>query len=150
MKTYCNPLPLPDYPRGVLCRPERKERPDFAKLPPLARRDWREMADPTVIYDEAKSRWILYPSGHMAYVSTDLVKWRHHPIEPAATGYAPTVAKIAGRWWLTACHSPMFIADDPLGPFEVAGPVTLPNGSPPPREQGWGDPMLFADDDGRA
>ena len=68
MKTYCNPLPLPDYPRGRFSHNKDEtgwrceERPDF-----------RELADPSVLYWEGK--WYLYPSGRMAYVTEDFVTW---------------------------------------------------------------------------
>ena len=83
--TYCNPLPLPDYPRGMLSHDKtrswgwlRRERMDF-----------RETADPSVIYHEGK--WYLYPSCGMAFVSEDFVTWTHHRVEPYKPGYAPTV-----------------------------------------------------------
>ena len=39
-KTYCNPIPLPDYPIGRNCYIEGKTRMDY-----------RETADPTVLYE---------------------------------------------------------------------------------------------------
>ena len=46
-KTYCNPIPLPDYPLGRNCfNTGWKHRADF-----------RETADPTVIYEDGK--WYL-------------------------------------------------------------------------------------------
>ena len=138
--TYCNPLPLPDYPRGRASRDPSV----FAAFADGVVQDFRETADPTVIYHDGK--WILYPSAAMAYVSEDFVTWRHHPIEPADCGYAPTVVKFGQRWLLTACRTGLWTADDPLGPFELLGEMTLPGGEAVPR---WDDPMLFADDDGR-
>jgi hypothetical protein len=145
--TYCNPLPLPNYPRGVMTTPQHKKKEMFWLRDD--HNDFRETADPTVIWDEPGQRWILYPSGSMAYVSTDGVTWQHHPIEPHEVGYAPTVAKVGQQWWLTGSGHGLYVAEDPLGPFVEKGPVLLPNGQPLPKECAWLDPMLFEDDDGR-
>ena len=140
MKTYCNPLPLPDYPRGRFSGDKQdngwrcEERLDF-----------RELADPSVLYWEGK--WYLYPSGRMAYVTEDFVTWRWQRIEPEDTGYAPTVVRHRDHFLLTACGAPIFRAPHPLGPFEEIGRLACPDGSAPP--SGWLDPMLFSDDDGR-
>ncbi len=139
--TYCNPLPLPDYPRGRMSF--NKERNDlmWVAQPP---RDFRETADPSVIYFQGK--WYLYPSAGMAYVSDDGATWRHHRIEPYDCGYAPTVVLHRGRFYLTACHAPLYVADDPLGPFVEVGPMLDCQGN---RIEDWSDPMLFGDDDGQ-
>ena len=50
MKTYCNPIPVPDYPIG------RHALDDDNRG-----RVWRELADPTVLYESGV--WYLYPSG---------------------------------------------------------------------------------------
>ncbi len=137
--TYCNPLPLPNYPKGVLCDDKagwgwtREDRPDF-----------REAADPTVLFWEGK--WVLYVSGGSAYVSEDFVTWQHHPIDPANPGYAPTIVEWRGEFWLTACHASLYRAPHPLGPFCEVGKMEKLDGS---LVTPWSDPMLFADDDGR-
>lgn len=137
--TYCNPLPLPNYPRGMLAHNKtgwgwtRDDHPDF-----------RETADPTVLFWRGK--WYLYVSGAAAYVSEDFVTWEHHPIEPSRPGYAPTIVQWRGEFWLTACHAPLYRGPHPLGPFEEVGMMENVNGSP---LEPWVDPMLFADDDGR-
>jgi hypothetical protein len=136
--TYCNPLPLPDYPRGYGSR--NKKAGD--KWPHKVRRDFRETADPTVVYFEGK--WYLYPSCGMAYVSEDFVNWTYHPIPDA--GYAPTVLYYRKKFYLTACGAPLLVSDSPLGPFKAIGPMLLPDGKP---VTPWNDPMLFADDDGK-
>ncbi len=66
-------------------------------------------------------------------------------MEPYDCGYAPTVVKHRGRFWLLAFGSNLFVSDSPLGPFEDVGPLRAPDGS----EFRAGDPMLFSDDDGR-
>jgi hypothetical protein len=140
VNTYCNPLPLPDYPVGLLCHQKqgwgwtRDDRPDY-----------RETADPTALYHEGK--WYLYVSGASAYVSEDFVTWKHHPIgPPARAGYAPTIVRWRDAFWFTACNAPLYRAPHPLGPFEEVGRMEEPDGTP---LRSWLDPMLFADDDGR-
>ena len=66
-------------------------------------------------------------------------------MEPYDCGYAPTVVKHRGRFWLLAFGSNLFVSDSPLGPFKDVGPLRAPDGS----EARVGDPMLFSDDDGR-
>ena len=132
MKTYCNPLPIPDYPigRDVFTAGDRFH-------------PWRELADPTVLYENGM--WYLYPSCGMVWWSEDFTTWRHKPLDPADIGYAPTVVNHRGRYWLLACRSDLYVADSPLGPFSHVGPLYAPDGS----EMRGDDPMLFSDDDGR-
>ena len=139
--TYCNPIPLPDYPRGRSCVNKKPGAWGFRH--PQAR-DFRETADPSVIFHDNK--WYLYSSCGMAYVSEDFVTWQHHRIEPYDCGYAPTVVKHRGKFLLTACGAPIYESSSPLGPFTELGKVRLPSGEV---LKSFNDPMLFADDDGR-
>lgn len=144
MTTYCNPLPLPDYQRGRACR-----------APGYRGRDYREMADPTVIRFHGK--WYLFPSSGMLWRSDDMVQWEHIPVEPFDPGYAPTVV-VKGDWlYLSASWdaSAIWRARDPLGPWEKLGvrgedadgnPTWLRDHHGQPVR--WGDPCLFVDDDG--
>ena len=134
-KTYCNPTPLPDYPIGRFCY---RDRDDFERL-----EDFRESADPSVIYDNGV--WYMYPSCGMVYWSEDFIHWNHKHMEPYDAGYAPTVVKYRGKYLLCACNSGLYESDSPLGPFKSIGPFVSPSGD----ELKLGDPMLFADDDGR-
>ncbi len=139
-RTYCNPIPLPDYPRGRASYEKSGSSGQFRHDPP---RDFRETADPTVIYHAGK--WYLYPSCGMAYVSEDFVTWRHIRLQPYDAGYAPTVVVHRDRFLLTACDAPLYAADNPLGPFAEVGPMLKPDGTP---VEAFNDPMLFADEDG--
>ena len=113
------------------------------------------MADPTVIRFE--DRWYLFPSAGMLWHSSDLVNWKHHPIEPFDAGYAPTVV-VAGEWlYLTASWdgSAIWRSRHPLGPWERTGnPGRDEDGNETwltdhyGRPVRWGDPCLFRDDDG--
>ena len=61
--TICNLLPLPDYPRGVLVTAKHKLSVTFWMDD--ERRDYRETADPTVVWDEEYARWLLFASGDL-------------------------------------------------------------------------------------
>ena len=130
-KTYCNPIPLPDYPIGRNCYIEGKTRMDY-----------RETADPTVLYEDGK--WYLYPSCGMVYWSEDFITWKHKKMEPYDCGYAPTVVKHGGYYYLLACSSELYRSASPTGPFVSIGPLHDENG----REVYVYDPMLFSDTDG--
>lgn len=132
-KTYCNPIPLPDYPIGRKCYDD-----DFPK-----RTYYRETADPTVIYEGGK--WYLYPSCGMVYYTEDFIHWKHHKMEPYDCGYAPTVVKHNDRFWLLACSSELYVSDSPLGDFTSVGALRSVDGE----DVYVDDPMLFSDDDGQ-
>ena len=72
---YCNPVPLPDMPRGMACLFPSEE--DSGYLSDV--RDFRELADPEILFRDGK--WYLFPSCAQAYVSEDLIHWEYHPIE---------------------------------------------------------------------
>jgi hypothetical protein len=144
-KTYCNPLALPEYPRGMATYAARTPY-DAARDSSWRRKEkphFRETADPTVLYHAGK--WYLYPSCGCAYVSEDFITWKHRRMEPYNPGYAPTVVEHRGKFYLTACQAPVYIADNPLGPFAAIGRPTMPDDA----AFDWSDPMLFSDDDGR-
>jgi hypothetical protein len=137
--TYCNPLPLENYqPGGYVNRKDASRRWMHSDI----KRDYREMADPTVI--RYKGRYFLFPSCGMLWYSDDLVNWTYHPIEPHDIGYAPTVAEYHGYLYMTANGKEMWRAKDPLGPWEMLGKIKDENGKP----TSWKDPCLFVDDDG--
>ncbi len=143
--TYCNPLPLPDYPIGRGARGVTNgEALDGSGGWLLEHKEqFRELADPTAIWEGGK--WYLYPSVDMAWVSADNgATWRHHPLNHRDIGYAPTVVKHQGRFLLLASGSSLYGADSPLGEFIEVGRIVLPPGLPAQI-----DPMLFSDDDGR-
>lgn len=145
MRTYCNPLPLPDYQAGREC----------------ARNSWRgrhyrEMADPTVV--RFKGRWYLFPSAGMLWRSDDMVEWTHHRIEPFDPGYAPTVVVHGDHLYMSSSWdgSAIWRASDPLGPWERLGSEARDEDGNPTwlrdhigRPVRWGDPCLFSDDDGK-
>ena len=142
-KTYCNPLSIPDYPRGRYTFGQFKKPTEMGWLQKELC-DFRELADPSVLWHEGK--WYLFPSAGMAWVSEDFVTWEHHRLHPYDCGYAPTVVKHQDRFLLTACGAGLWEAPHPLGPWRECGPILDPEGQALPN---WLDPMLFSDDDGR-
>lgn len=141
--TYCNPLPIPEYPRGKYTFGAHRDPANWGWLQ-REPRDFRELADPSVIFQDG--RWYLYPSCGMAWVSEDFVTWTHHRIEPFDFGYAPTVVAHEGRFLMTTSGGGLWQAEHPLGPWRELGAFRDPEGKPLER---WMDPMIFADDDGR-
>ena len=107
--TFCNPLPIPDYPIGRLARPVTNGEPSFSEgLWLLEQKEqFRELADPTALWDDGK--WYLYPSVDMAWVSADNgATWQHHPLNIRDVGYAPTVVKHHGKFLLMASDSALY------------------------------------------
>ena len=151
--TWCNPLVLANYPIGFLAPSRRGLSPDRAGDFAGPMRDFREMADPEVLYDNGK--WYMFPSVGEAYVSSDLAHWEYHKIEYAngeKLGYAPTITKCKKQYLLTsswpfAGKAEILAAPTPLGPYRSLG--TPVDGDNIPLGPEWLDPMLFTDDDDR-
>jgi len=90
--TYCNPLPIPEIPRGKdewypyeegMFSHENK--PTSVTGP-----DYRSISDPTVFYYDNK--WYLYPSYGMSWVTEDFEHWKHVRTEPYCPKYSPSIA----------------------------------------------------------
>lgn len=144
-RTYCNPLSLPDIPRGKdewypfergMFSHENK--PESVTTP-----DYRSISDPTVFYYDNK--WYLYPSYGMAWVTEDFVNWEHVRTEPYCPKYSPCITPWKGKFLLTAWKCPLYVGDTPVGPFTELGEFIMPDGGTfTPC-----DPCIFTDDDGR-
>ena len=137
-RTYCNPLSIPDIPRGT----------DSPLLDTwLVPDDYRSISDPTVLYWDGK--WYLYPSYGMAWVSEDFVTWKHVPCTPpearAGAQYSPAVTPWGDRFLMTIHSDGLFAGDTPTGPFEKLGDFIRPDGTTFRAI----DAALFTDDDGR-
>ncbi len=144
-RTYCNPLPIPNIPRGKdnwyalehdMFSHENKPETDTNP-------DYRSISDPTVFYHGGK--WYLYPSYGMAWVSEDFQRWDHVRTEPYCPKYSPHITRWGEKFLLVSWCSPLYEAEDPLGPFRKLGDFILPDG----REFVPCDPCIFTDDDGR-
>ena len=121
-KTYCNPLSVKDVKSG------RWLDTSLTKTNPEDFNDYRSISDPSVIYHDGK--WIMYPSYSVAYVSEDFVNWEHVDIGISDLRYSPAVTEFRGKWYL-AGHgmTEMYVAENPLGPFELCGHITDANGN---------------------
>ena len=144
--TFCNPLPIPNYPIGRAARTATKGTPDSGANWLLGHQEqFRELADPTALWHEGK--WYLYPTGDLAWVSADNgATWQHHPLNVRDVGPAPTVVRHRGRFLLAANGPTIYASSSPLGPFEKIGDFPSARSAKDPNV--W-DKMLFSDDDGR-
>ena len=144
--TFCNPLPIPNYPIGRSARSVKNGEPDTQGHWKLGYKEqFRELADPSVLWFDGK--WYLYPSADMAWVSADNgATWQHHLLNVRDVGYAPTVVRHRGRFLLAGNDSTIHASSSPLGPFERIGDFPAVRGTKVPPL--W-DKMLFSDDDGR-
>ena len=136
--TYCNPLPIPDCPRGNDVDPWHVM--SYTGDP---KTDYRSVSDPSVLYDNGK--WYLYPSYGMAFVSENFKDWKHVRTNPYNMKYSPTVVPFRGKYLMTSHSNGLYISDSPLGDFEFLGNFIKLDGS----EFCPVDPGLFVDDDGR-
>lgn len=144
--TFCNPLPLPNYPIGFSARNAEKGKRDTREAWILGYQEqFRELADPVVLWHEGK--WYLYPSGDMAWVSADQgATWQHHPINVREIGYPPSIVRHRGRFLFANNTASLYASASPLGPFEKFGDLKLKPSGEMPALMGK---MLFSDDDGR-
>ena len=144
--TFCNPLSIPNYPVGRFARDLLKGDHGPEWMWRLGRRQqFRELADVTALWFDDK--WYLYPSVDMAWVSGDRgATWIHHPLNVRDIGYAPTIVNHKGKFLLMASDSPIYISENPLGPFQLLGRIQLERKNQMP---GFIDPMLFSDTDER-
>lgn len=143
--TYCNPLSLPEIPRGKddWYKFEKTMFSHENKPVSVTSPDYRSISDPTVFFWQNK--WYLYPSYGMAWVSEDFQHWKHVRTAPYCPKYSPCIIPWRGKFLLTAWYCPLYIADTPLGKFKLLGDFIGKNGE----EFKPCDPALFADDDGR-
>ena len=147
-RTFCNPLPIPNYPISMLfSRNVKKGQPDAGGNWIFGHQEqFRELGDPTALWHEGK--WYLYPSEDMAWVSADNgATWQHHPLNVLrGLSAAPTVVRHRGRFLLADNRRAFYASSSPLGPFEKIGDFSFPRSA---KDPGVGDKMLFSDDDGR-
>ena len=143
--TYCNPLPIPDIPRGTddwLVREAGMFNPE-CKPEDVKGTDYRTISDPTVMYYDNK--WYLYPSYGMAWVTENFRDWKHIRTDPYCPKYSPHIVPWNGKFLMTSWNCPLYVSDSPIGPFTCLGKFILPDGS----ETVFCDPGMFVDDDGR-
>jgi xylan 1,4-beta-xylosidase len=117
---YCNPLPMVTAPGG------------------------NASGDVTVIREQGK--YYMYCTGGGAWISDDLLHWSFQRV--ANVPVAPHVVKYNGSFYMCGNSSPLFQADNPLGPFTSIGAWK----SPPDASGGWRGPFdmdIYIDDDNK-
>ncbi len=96
---YCNPLSIETSsqdgsPRGV------------------------SLGDVTVVREN--NRYYMFCTGGGAWVSEDLVNWKHSPVQ-GRVPVAPGVVKYNGYFYMSGNGAPLYRAKDILGPYEEVG-----------------------------
>ncbi|MBN1509524.1 MAG: family 43 glycosylhydrolase [Sedimentisphaerales bacterium] len=117
---YCNPLPMVTAPGG-----------DVA-------------GDVTVIREQGK--YYMYCTGGGAWISDDMLAWSFQRVTNVPV--APHVVKYNDSFYMCGNSSPLFKADNPLGPFIRIGEWK----SPPDGADGWRGPFdmdIYIDDDNK-
>jgi len=134
-RTYCNPMSMPDCPRGA-------DFPGSMKFTGEEVEDYRSISDPSVLYYEGK--WYLYPSYGIGWVSEDFVTWKYVPMDPPDMFYSPAMAVRGHEIFMTGHSRPLYVSTSPTGPFKLLGDFIMPDGT----TFTVPDPALFCDDDG--
>ena len=117
---YCNPLPMIIAPGG------------------------NASGDVTVIREQGK--YYMFCTGGGAWISDDMLKWSFKRVENVPT--APHVVKYNGSFYMCGNESPVYKADNPLGPYISIGDWK----NTPSVEGGWNgafDVDIFIDDDNK-
>jgi len=115
---YCNPLPMPIGQGG------------------------NASGDVTVIEEQGK--YYMCCTGGGMWVSDDLLNWEFHAVEHIPV--APDLVKYNGKFYLTGNSDHVFVADNPLGPYQDMGLFKNTG----PVEKGWNggfDTKIYIDDD---
>lgn len=156
-KTFCNPMPLVDYPVGLLARSVANGgESDHHMWYTDETRQFRETADPSLLYENGV--WYVFPSCDACWKSYDGgASWTHVPLGLSGAegardrlSYAPTAVKHRGEFLLMGSLGDVFKAKRPDGPYEYLGHLNTPEGIVDGEQITWlWDPMLFSDDDGR-
>lgn len=133
VRTFCNPLPLPDMPKSVYI--------DCAGRG-IAH---RQTSDPNLIRDNG--RWYLYPSAGLVWESRDDGgTWTKMQNPSDLKGYGPGAVRYRGKYYyVPRADGQIYVADCPNGPFRLLGLINVHSEKVPYPA----DAMLFLDDDGR-
>lgn len=143
-KTYCNPLSMPDCPRGA----DPVEWDEIMGYTEEPEKDYRSISDPSVMYYDNK--WYLYPSYGITYVSEDFVTFKRVKTNIGDAGYSPSVIPYKGKFLMAAQTleqrtNGLYLSDSPTGPFEFLGNFINVDG----KNEYPCDMCIFADDDDR-
>jgi xylan 1,4-beta-xylosidase len=109
------------------------------------------LGDVTVVRE--KGRYYMFCTGGGAWVSDDLVHWKHSPVQ-GRVPVAPGVVKYNGYFYMSGNNSPLYRASDILGPYESLDPWKDEKGRPwtgtAPNGRTWDgafDVFFLIDDD---
>lgn len=146
-QSYCNPLSLPNIPRGkdFWYKNEWGMFSHENKPKELAnQKDYRSISDPTVFYYDNK--WYLYPSYGMCWYTENFKDWKFYKVEPYCSKYSPSIIKWKdNKFLLASWYCPLYYSESPLGPFiELGDFIGLDGEHFRPC-----DPGIFIDDDNR-
>ena len=117
-KRYCNPLPMVIGPGG------------------------NASGDVSVFREDGT--YYMFCTGGGAWTSQDMVDWDFTPVRNVPV--APDVVKYRGKFYMSGNDCPLYVADNPLGPYSVLGDWE----NTPDVEGGWNgafDMHIFIDDD---
>ena len=90
-----------------------------------------------------EGKYYMFCTGGGAWVSSDMLNWEYHYV--AGVPVAPDVCPYNGKFYMTGNSSNVWVADNPLGPYEVLGQWK----GTPDREHGWSqgfDPHIYVDE----
>lgn len=117
-QSYCNPLPM------------------------VVGQGGNAGGDVSVLEDGGK--YYMCCTGGGMWVSDDLLQWDFHAVEHIPV--APDLVKYNGKFYLTGNSDHVYVADNPLGPYEDLGLFKNTG----PVENGWNggfDTKIYVDDD---
>ena len=90
-----------------------------------------------------EGKYYMFCTGGGAWVSSDMLNWDYHYV--AGVPVAPDVCPYNGKFYMTGNSMNVWVADNPLGPYEVLGQWK----GVPDREHGWSqgfDPHIYVDE----
>ena len=120
-RQYCNPLPMEIGPGA------------------------NASGDVTVLLENGK--YYMYCTGGGAWVSSDMLNWEYKEVKHVARiPVAPDVVKYNGKFYMSGNDCPLYVADDPLGPYTLYGDWENTGEI----SEGWNgafDTHIFVDDD---
>ena len=88
--------------------------------------------------------YYMFCTGGGAWISDNMLDWNFTPVRNVPV--APDVVKYRGKFYMSGNDCPLYVADNPLGPYEVLGDWE----NTPNVEGGWNEPFdmhIFIDDD---
>ena len=117
-RRYCNPLPMVIGPGG-------------------------NAAGDVSVFREGNT-YYMFCTGGGAWTSDNMLDWEFTPVQHVPV--APDVVKFRGKFYMSGNDCPLYVADNPLGPYTVLGQWE----NTPDVEGGWNDPFdmhIFIDGD---